>query len=132
MAESRTRPIAFRAWDKEERRMRDVRLVDFLSHQVAFDASLDPESPSWKFYVIPEHPEAPCILMQFTGLIDRHGKEIYEGDVIRNVGTLDMGYAVVFIEGGWKACRGGEETQMKNGGFWEVIGNIYEHPELVK
>lgn len=72
------------------------------------------------------------ILMQFTGLKDKNGKEIYEGDVLDNYG----GKYNSIVE--WNA---GEDDECRNyiAGFWlnyepgdlEVIGNIYENPELI-
>lgn len=68
-------------------------------------------------------------VMQFTGLTDKNGKEIYEGDIISTPKgicqvTFELGcfYAITVSRyrlGGWVAdCI-------------EVIGNIHEHPELI-
>lgn len=72
--------------------------------------------------------------MQYTGLTDKKGKEIYEGDICNGhsdgIGVIrwtdfDCGYDYVFTDG-------------NNVGIWEVkselevIGNIYENPELLK
>lgn len=72
------------------------------------------------------------ILMQFTGLLDKDGREIYEGDLIRTSGFSD-GYSEPVA---WR----GFGFQVGNYGMsplyprtdYEVIGNIYENPELVK
>ena len=84
------------------------------------------------------------ILMQFTGLKDRNGKEIYEGDVIRctddadEISELnsDTGYGNVewLNESGmWYVyeINNGIDILMQEG-YIEVIGNIYENPELLK
>lgn len=77
-------------------------------------------------------------LMQFTGLHDRNGAEIYEGDILK---THDEIVKVYFNEA--MACfdieyEGGDtEALVPPMGEWvekhnEIIGNIYENPELIK
>lgn len=73
-------------------------------------------------------------LMQFTGLHDKNGKEIYEGDVIEWVGM----HTVIFFSEMFAAFRmktvhdGVEDffTKPLEAGI-EVIGNIHENPELL-
>lgn len=67
-------------------------------------------------------------VMQYTGLKDKNGKEIYEGDI---VGHRTMGNRIVewsenknFL--GWNIAKPRRYMQ------WEIVGNIHENPELLK
>lgn len=74
------------------------------------------------------------VVQQFTGLFDKNGKEIFEGDVIKSVIN-----GIAIIE--YDEYRGGYVIRnKKNGGCFnlifdfskeiEIIGNIFENPEL--
>lgn len=71
--------------------------------------------------------------MQFTGLTDKNGKEIYEGDVIKNDG-LDciVEYkAPEFLRRVIKHDLRNQTYPFKSHHEYEVIGNIHENPELL-
>ena len=99
-------------------------------------------------------PNFKATLMQFTGLLDKNGKEIFEGDIVKNeAGDLD---SIVFSKIGYDGSRCGltgfafsrnlrpelefgygrilgefsELQYYDNPNKLEVIGNIYESPEL--
>lgn len=103
-----SREIKFRAWDGEEMHYSEK---DGLQTFFAYVGS-----EAWE----------SCPLMQFTGLTDKNGKEIYEGDVVILEGGHPM--EIKFIWGAFLADRiyGGQEAYRM-----EVIGNIYENPELI-
>ncbi len=81
------------------------------------------------------------IVMQYTGLKDKNGKEIYEGDILRYSDGSDVSTHKIFWDD--KAARfydirledGDSATSYDDFEFFteaKVIGNIYENPELLK
>ena len=69
-------------------------------------------------------------VMQFTGLTDKNGVEIYEGDIVKSLGVTDYCFGVrpvIFDNGCFKVSGYGLFS-----GLVEVIGNIYQNPELLK
>ena len=68
-------------------------------------------------------------LQQFTGLLDKNEKEIYEGDILSGRNKNDS-VIVIFEKGCFQMNNGFE---LKHGiPHRKVIGNIYENPELLK
>lgn len=104
------RPIKFRAWDKKFKKMYegDIRIV------LAF-------------------PNDDVEIMQFTGLKDKNGKEIYQFDLWK---LGDEIYLIVWKEGdwqtGWKKLAGDNYTDIgkDNAKSGLIIGNLLENPEL--
>jgi len=79
------------------------------------------------------------ILMQYTGLKDKNGVEIYEGDIINfeHDNKFHVIYYIVFRECNFAIT----DYKSKIHNFWlgskrikdlEIIGNIYENPELLE
>ena len=73
-------------------------------------------------------------LLQYTGLKDKNGKEIYEGDIFRDNDTYLW---EVFFEDGMFCAKGGEYDLVEAliefiPEHCEIIGNIYENPELLE
>ncbi len=118
----------FRAWSKTEKIMSDVKKIDFWNGEI--DARCFEETEIGN-----------AILMQSTGLFDRNGKEIFEGDVVRQVRTqptteneVIVG-VVTMLEGAWLIVNDNEQLASD---LWsetdenEIIGNIYENAEMVR
>lgn len=82
-------------------------------------------------------------LMQYTGLKDKNGKEIYEGDIVKTINDYET-YGmqageineVYFAFGGFrlkpKYRKGAKGFWLEDGNDVEIIGNIYENSELLK
>ncbi len=120
------REIKFRAWDKESKKMKEVSDISWDNH-----GGVDLRASCYSHDDSNIYAET---LMQFTGLKDKNGKEMYEGDIVKcKYGWLGF---IVFRKGAYWC----EEivTQKINShapifNEWEeleVIGNIYENPEL--
>lgn len=107
-----SREIKFRAWNGEEMISPDYITRDGVAH--------------WKQDSIPTYSKE---LFQFTGLHDKNGKEIYEGDLLRSL--TGLGFPVVFNEGEFEAVVGRIIIHRDSWGEREVIGNIKQNPELL-
>ena len=125
------RKIKFRAWDSAKKIMRSVANIYTHSHSVFVLVREAAGGP-------PELIRTEC-LMQYTGVKDKNGVEIYEGDIIRHqsgkYGTdfeikwspILCGFTAMQIESGHPSPQLNQGTMS----YFEVVGNIYENPELV-
>ena len=123
----------FRAWDKELQTMLDVSLIDFKKSVLVGE--------HWEFGETNFINFDGIKLMQSTGLKDKNDVEIFEGDVVTNgwkrqvvtFGTQEVEeeFGSVRIYRGFNLYLGGGYPKAVMSTF-EVIGNVYENPELVE
>lgn len=130
------REIKFRAWDKRNKEMRYQGQEDVFND---FEDILNFLTEIWE-YVDCEEDKKNFELMQFIGLKDKNGKEIYEGDVIV---CRDGKYVIEYVENFAQFVMTNKDiirtpkqlseqdanTCMRS---IEVIGNKFENPELLK
>ena len=125
----------FRAWDSVEKK--------FVEHFFITDNGLicNMEEPTSGYRLPIPIEKSELTLMQSTGLKDKNDKEVFEGDVVRQVRTqptteneIIIG-VVTMIEGTWLIMSDCEQLASK---LWsetdenEIIGNVYENPELLE
>ncbi len=118
-----SREIKFRAWIKKEQAMKVVDEIGLFEGWVEVNGGLQP-------YLVDD-----VELMQYTGLKDKNGVEIYEGDILSEpvspVGGKDGGYLYLPREIKWLGAGSGYSLYAPYAAS-EVIGNIHENPELLK
>jgi uncharacterized phage protein (TIGR01671 family) len=117
------REIKFRAWDKEKKKMwTPIRAWNFAHGDIELHKLAEPHSDKF---------EDEVEIMQFTGLHDKNGKEIWEGDIVRN---SNLGGKIIEIKWDthfWSAGGTGLVLSSSEKFGVEVLGNIYENPELL-
>ena len=126
------REIKFRAWDNVNKRM-GYFLKGFVWCDEYYTWNLSPDGGS----IMDVPPGENIDFMQYTGLHDKNGREVYEGDIISSIGErckriFKISFDTVYDDDGlsWPCftmpiSEYGDET-------YEVIGNIHESPELLK
>ena len=120
------RDIKFRAWDKQYKQMVALNMIMFDTKEINFKGN-NGELKSI------EHFE----LMQYTGLKDKNGEEIYEGDILKHYPGFgcawDVRYSSVIYDGAafWENHGTYRFVLSDRDQQLEVIGNIYQDSNLL-
>lgn len=113
----------FRAWSTDKKIMAEVRTLRFTDELVETDKFVERSIEGVK-------------LMQSTGLLDKNGKEIFEGDILgTNDGLLDGVVKYRTDLGMWTndlLRYNNFERLCSIANSREIIGNVYENPELLE
>lgn len=122
------REIKFRAWDYQNDEMiYGVGITPKSDLSIPYKVNDPDESfDQFNYYI-------ESALMQYTGLKDKEGKEIYEGDIIIHEFMAYAGHGVV--DEGSEAIVIDDITKLPFDGSsigCEIIGNIYEHEHLLE
>ncbi len=119
----------FRAWDKKDKAIRDVTHIIYMYESVVLNVERT-------FY---ERTFCEIELMQLTGLKDKNGTEIYEGDIVKynsvpNPFLSDNYFKIIQARSGeWRIDNYIEgRVLIFNDHQVEVVGNIFENKELLE
>jgi len=134
MPEAKTREIKFRVWDRERKIMMYGVEETYDTLGQMKDREGNKKYDYWESCFGDYLNNDNFILMQYTGLKDKKGKEIYEGDIVK-IKHRDYLGIIKWRDCGFYIDEG--KKQKKNyilniTSVDEVIGNIYENKELLK
>lgn len=133
--------VIFRFWDTKERVMLDWDCIC----QTAFNCTREEGNEIQRYglmYFVFTTPQR-FIPLQCTGLRDKNGKLMFEGDIVHKSGSKFNGEKILseiewcetsahFVYSDYIGIGGSHEFRTGTAGKMEVLGNIYENPELIK
>ena len=137
----------YRAWLIKDKKMVDVKSIHFGTKKIMYGYSHGKQS-----YGNTTCSFDDCKLMEFTGLTDKNGKKIFEGDILDDRKENGCVGVIVFEDGAFKVRWYGTTIMLYPYGYddagfgeletdhldmyviekFEVIGNIHDNPELLE
>lgn len=130
------RTIKFRAWTGKTMMYQDQQYLGSFIRRVVMQIMLDNEYPEGREHesYLPKGSTLDDYLLQFTGLLDKNRREIYEGDIVKR-DSYPRPFTVVWDKDGYWL----QDTEVENSTLLgvdnehcEVIGNIHETREAGK
>lgn len=122
------REIKFKAFCKKENKIYDVQSIEFVD-LIEGRTGINVYAGEDIYEECKWLEEGEYVLMQFTGLKDKNGKEIYEGDIF-HLGDIIILYVVEWIDSGFKGRQISNKSTVGLE-YWqdriEIIGNIHDN-----
>lgn len=142
------REIKIRVWDIDSSEM----ITDFNNAHSDYRLDFDKGKLIYVGLIEDNYPqERKSSTMQFTGLLDKNGKEIFEGDVVKRMAKIYNANPTVLSKNLYRYEEQVSFIEYRGNGFWvhdedfgyegedmwnwaemEIIGNIHQNPELIK
>lgn len=129
------REIKFRAWDKTNKRMMvfgKFWICEIYKSLAWNICDYSKNENDGKYFL--DWDIDNLEIMQFTGLLDKNGVDIYEGDIF-NIGDSNIKYMVDWFDCGLKGRQLGNKSWVGLD-YWreliEIVGNVHQHPDLLK
>ena len=127
------RDVKFRAWDKKRKQFIEILLLHYGDDGI-FAVTGTHDNKSDAVYFLED-----LDLSEYTGLKDKHGKQIYEGDILEG-SPYGRRHRIIVEYIDWRFTARNfwismmddpSEPFSESMNHWEIIGNIYENHELI-
>lgn len=133
------REIEFRIWDKELKEMHYLSLEDLCEDNYWYDGETD----VWSVLYDCNHKNERFVINQYIGIKDKNGKKMFEGDIVKyHAETYTKMWDIIGVVEYYNASYGIVDENDRHFlefnstsmyvRWYEVIGNIYDNPELLE